>query len=684
MNLSKIFKTKKHFASNQNRQGEQPIEYLPPVSSMVSNQSSDFIDLREIRLEGVQIIDVYQHSTHEIIKRAIPDAVQGIPISVAENELTAEYLLAKEKLNGDSAGKRKTLDEKIKAAEPKIGESKSAEYYEKKLEPHKKKALSEAKKQHFSKSSLKEKLRQKKERLAGIHARLQEILNSYNRLPPDKVFIIDNPIWVWTIIGSLALIEGYINLESFQKIGLGSTNLGALCIALFFAAIQGVSAELTGHYWCKEPKRLKSWGFSGTTIVVSLFICGVRLSMDGSLTLNIIYASLNFMVAGATGVIAYFHARNKEYFSLEKKKSKLSTEIDGLETQIKKDDEDYQHTCEAIEREAKIKADELAEKDSERLKKEIKQLETARQKLDEEEPKYLKQLEGVWQKTTNDYRRHYQTTQIGDDHLPYHKINGKASSSISNVIIVLIVALFGLGGCYNPPPEDTYIEILIDKTDTTYAQDINQIQAYVLNFVPYDTVNMRWGKTIITLSTIGETSTQNIQTVCLQPSESNWFERNEREHSKRLAIFKDSLRQELTLLTKPGTGMDKSYIHRNFYYRLLELNKVKGNRIILSWSDLIANDLNVNLYDYRDNPLRILEKRDSIIEVMTAHYPLPDSLKGVKLINVHNPSRLNDELHEACKRLFAYYWEKAKIQVEFKPNIPMQGIANQTTELAKK
>ena len=370
------------------------------------------------------------------------------------------------------------------------------------------------------------------------------------------------------------------------------------------------------------------------------------------------------MIAGITGLLAFFHSPHKEIFLSQRELSKCRKRVKNKEIQIEKMEEDYQSKCKEIESQTNNRAEAMAEADKDNLQKEIEQYNEARAKLENDEQKYLQELDAIEQRAINQYRHLYKNAIMGNG----HKTNGQVDG-IKNILPVMIVFFLGFVSCSTPPAEATYIEVLYDQTDTTHIQDVERMRDFIMGFVSYDSINNHWGETNITISQIGETSTQNSKPVHLRASQSNWFNRNELEHKKWLAIFKKELKQALISVTIPGNGMDNSYIHRNFYYRFGELAKQKGKRIILSWSDLILNSPEVNLYKYQKHPELIWEQRDSLIQLMTEHYPLSDST-GIKLVNIHQPTKYMDELHEACKRYFRYYWEKQGIEVEFITNIP--------------
>jgi hypothetical protein len=208
---------------------------------------------------------------------------------------------------------------------------------------------------------------------------------------------------------------------------------------------------------------------------------------------------------------------------------------------------------------------------------------------------------------------------------------------------------------------------MIDQTDP-HTYEVEPMLDYIQGCVIQDTLQNEWGEATINLSPIGETSTQSVLTVHL-PASGSVLLRNEQQHKKQLGKFRAELREALLALTHSETGMDHSYINRNLYARLNEIKKHPGRKIVLCWSDLILNEPEVNFYLYRDHPEQILEHKEELTKAMTKDYPIPQ-MAGVKIINIYQPTIVDDQLHEVAKRYFEEYWTSLGMQVEFKSNIP--------------
>jgi hypothetical protein len=143
-------------------------------------------------------------------------------------------------------------------------------------------------------------------------------------------------------------------------------------------------------------------------------------------------------------------------------------------------------------------------------------------------------------------------------------------SMIKKISVILLFFGFGLASCGERGPA-TYMEVLYDSTDGIHAQvNTAPMRDYIMNHVNEDIQDGAWGKFEVTLSQIGETSTQFTRTVTLAASEP-YLLRNENENRQRPERFKQELGAALDSLTQPVPKTDHSYIHRNFYYRLQAL-----------------------------------------------------------------------------------------------------------------
>lgn len=666
--------------------------HLPVQSSPLQLTVKDDAGLSKSSHQNQRILQDFKAGLEHVAEKGMTDGVNDHSPTEREEAMNRKQEEAASKLKHNFLEVHEKAEKAIHKIKSRQSEVKDKEDYLKKLTQAKQDAVSKAKyeiklphldirlaaiiKKHRTVngvvSALQESLRHFEEKQNILENSYQKLLNAYQRIPPLKKFY-DHQWAFYAIITLLSCLEIGVNLNAFQSVGLGENNFIATGLAIFFVVIQAGCAESLGFAWRKGLKKRKKL-FLQATIFICVVISGFRISMDVDIMSKVTYLLINFIIAGSTTILAFFCARHYDFFLAQKERYQLADKIDQTHYAIKDIKEDYQNKCVAIEGKMEEKAEKMMEADSQNLAHEIQHYEDVLLSLAAHERKVLQQLEVTKQNALQRYHQLYQNAKNDSEHLHAtkrhkeflnEKLNGK-----QNVIMVVLVALIGLTSCSSEPALTSHhLEVMYDQTDTTHQQDIDHMVTFILEHIPIDTIAGEWAEATITLSQIGHTSTQMIESVTL-PASQPWWWRNELKHRHIPAQFKAALKQALVKITLPGTGQDKSSIHRNFYYRLHELIKHKGDLQLLSWSDLILNDPHINFYHYKKHPQQITQHQDSLIQFMTKAYPLPD-LTGVSIINIYQPPPWKDELHEVSKNYFHHCWSQHGAKVEFKTNIPL-------------
>lgn len=526
---------------------------------------------------------------------------------------------------------------------------------------------------------LKERLHRLEELKGHAEANFHHLLlNHYHGLPP-KNNALHNPAIFWGLIGLLSIVEIFINLAAFQDINIGDNNVAATVLASIFAITQSLSAKALGVAWEKGIKRgiLK---YLGTTFLCCVLACLLRFGMEnGGMIVKASLMVLNCFFVGLTVFLGHSHAQNLAFFSYLRQRHSLTQRIKKLHSQIEQIEDAHKNRCEEVELEIKEQARVMEDEAKESLEKNVSLNQEALLKLDGYEKNFHKRLKDTEQSALAQYRHlnHSARTSTGHPpvkrwHNPLHSLNGQAM----NCAVTLLLGAMFCWGCGETQLPETHIEVLIDQTDTTHGQNVPSLCEHITKTAFPNGIGHEWGETSIALSPIGETSTQATQIVALAASEPYWT-RNEQKHRSNEKAFREGLQNALDSLTKPGTGMNHSFIHRNFFYRLTELGKKPDRKIMLSWSDLIANDQYANFYRYAENPKGIWLAKEELVAKMESEYPLPD-LTGITIINIHHPSKRWDELHEVSKRFWEYYWSSKGAKVEFYNNAPAKFVSTQT------
>lgn len=519
----------------------------------------------------------------------------------------------------------------------------------------------------------KEQLQQLEEKKLYADGRFQQMrVHSYNNMPPRKRWI-DYRFVFLGVIFTLFSAEYFANFTAFQTINLGGSNIGSLLFGLLATAAQAFYAERLGSAIGDKNRRLIIL-FTLTTFTICFAVCTPRLLMPGDSLLKVFYLLFNFAIAGTTILLAYSHAKHSKFFDEQRERDRLAMRITYLKQRIEQLEANYEEKIEEVEERYRIEMDQSIQAAKAGWQKQIDQTNSELSRLDSLQSKYTKHLDKIRLSALERYCHLNSDARKHKGHPPvkrwqdYQAKGADDFSMIKKISIVLLFFSFGLASC-GKQDQATSMEVLYDQTDGIKATvNTAQMADYIIGYVEEDISDDAWGRFEVTLSRIGETSTQPPLTVTLPASEPYWS-RNENETWQQPERFRQELKVALDSLTQPTPKMNHSYIHRNFYYRLQELAPKRGRKIILSWSDLILNDPPVNFYLYEKTPGKILEQKDLLIKLMTKDYPI-ESLSGIELINFYQPSTSNDALHEVAKKYFRYYWEKLGMKVEFRSAPP--------------
>ncbi len=517
-------------------------------------------------------------------------------------------------------------------------------------------------------SVLRGRIRRWEELKTHAEANFQDLLlNRHHGRPPERK-PLNIPALFWGLVALISFVEVFINLAAFQDVNIGDNNLVALVLAGFFASGQSVSAKWLGDALDKGVRRIIIIACCATLLCCA-FACLLRLGMASeNVMTKAIYVALNLFFVAMTVGMGKAHAKNLDFFTFLRQRHSLDGKIKRASTQIEQIEAAHQCRCEAVAMAIEEKARSMQEAAKKEVEERMNELHEARLRLDGHEAIIRRQLKEAEQAALAQYRHLNHSARTSAGHPPVRrwseakaKLNGQ---QVLNGAAALVFGAMLCWGCGTAPAlPETHIEVMVDRTDSTEAGDASLLSGLVTGAAFPDGTGDEWGETTVTLSPIGETSTQPAQVVKLPASKSFW-ERKEEQHRESKRRFAEDLGMAVDELTRPGKGMGQSYIHRNFYYRLKALSERPGRKILLSCSDLIANGPCANFYRYEARPEQLWLNRDALVAKMESDHPLPD-LTGITIVNIHQPSKRHDELHEQAKRFWEHYWTRKGAKVEF-------------------
>ena len=652
-------------------QRKSPTEETPAIIKLPGNSDAFSQVAKDVHAR----MSIYEQVAMRIAKLGISDGANGIPeedstSSHAESQIDHEYQSALDDVLLTIATARAHLERKQATIVEMLQDGSIEKEQQDKNLFKKRTALHEAERTVRNANMLKEELRQMEEKKLHVDTRFQTLLlDTYRNVPPAKG-LINSHLFFTGFILFLFMVEFFANFTAFQHMNIGGYNFGSLVIGFFFTLFQALSAKELGKAIYDKNTILRNL-FAGATFIFCLFICFTRFSTEDGVFLKAFYILLNVIIAGATTFIAYCYAKNRRFFAAQEERNRLAKQIIKYGQRIEQIESDHKNRIDTIEEQYRIEIDQRVNATRSTLQSQVTQIESEISKLDAEEDKSSRKLNTLRLLALEKYQQFNSAARKDSGYAPVKRWLQRPAHGSNHLFKKVSIALLLFSVCMScSKPSSTHIEVLYDQTDGINGQKTEPMLAYIMEHVEEDLKSGSWGEITVALSPIGETSTQVTQIVSLKASDPYWL-RNENMHKQQPEIFRQAIKIALDSLTKPAPELNHSYIYRNFYYRLSELSKKQGKRLVLSWSDLIVNTPEINFYHYKKRPQQILAHKDSLIAIMTRNYPLKN-LDGITLVNFHQPSKANDELHEVSKQLLRYHWEKLGMRVDFKSSLPSQ------------
>jgi hypothetical protein len=656
-----------------------------------------------LQIEINREVSGYTHFATEAAKQAVPEAVQGVPrdgntLSPTEQSLNDRCEQQSQQLRELGEQRKRRLAQDLEQQQQRLADGSIAKRVihdvavrkqaalkrtreslpDTKLSRHHRRMLHRYQNVQGVVAHLKEKLRQFLDGKGVADNHFHHLkLERYANKPPIKG-ILDRAWLFWSLVVILVWVEVLANFSSFQSLGLGDNNLAAFSLAAFFAAFLSISAKGLG-FALRAGNRSQSWLYGGLCLLLCFMISGSRLSMEADAITKSIYLLVNFLITGATVLVAWYYAKHHDFFKAKRQRDRYSHRIARLQYQI-------EQLTDAVEVEATTIEESMEREQQQQIDERTRELEDsiheAKSRLDQIDGMVSDGQRKLAEQRDIATQKYRQTNNAVRQENGYPAILSwvQGSGSLGRVAILLLGLSLGLVSCSEaeaPPP--AHIEVLYDVTSGEHVADVEKMGAFILNQLEEELqADNRSGVTVV-LSAIDETSTTSIQTVRLPASE-DFLSRNQKEYEQAPKIFEQQLASALQRLTQPGEGKRKSAIHRNLVNRARSLVNQPGRKLILCWSDLILNEPPVSFYDYQHEPWEIGEDRDALLAQLTRKYDLPD-MTGVTIINTYQPDLAEDDIHEEAKAFFHHYWNEVKgAKVIFQTNLALPEASDKLVE----
>jgi hypothetical protein len=231
------------------------------------------------------------------------------------------------------------------------------------------------------------------------------------------------------------------------------------------------------------------------------------------------------------------------------------------------------------------------------------------------------------------------------------------------VSIFLASAVIGIVSCTASKPVTTEIAVLRDITDRQIAQpELTEIMS-LFNF----SENFMWNGAIFHFGDLSDIS-YTPKAMAKIEVENEWSS-NELARKKKIEKFKNEMKEILSNADTDSAGKNHSSIYLPIARELNMLSKSSAQkRVLLVYSDLMENDMNVSLYSkenfqmLQSNPgdfKKLLEKRLQI-----------QSLYGVEVHFLYQPENiLEDEQFKFVSEFYKNLLEEKGAQVTISANL---------------
>lgn len=494
------------------------------------------------------------------------------------------------------------------------------------------------------------------------------------------------------VIGVLAdLSVTYRNMEKAAE----TTPVFSMVIAFSAAACIAVAAHLFGRFIKTRDYKASIAAFSGALAFLSFI--GLLASNYGSWIMLLMNLAMFIIISLASYVYTHKDARLvKKYFddeaaikALEKKLKKIDAEIIHLRSQANQKLLKLSKDHEALINQKIAEHQARTIEDYNAISQELKEFEAYRANVKERFMALYNQQVFQYRNLNQDERRDrgiplvkmWENNYVeplllssGEaSSTPGHSAsastnNGPASKPGSNGLAILLLAsTLGFTSCdFFEPPADANVRAIImpDVTDEL-AFDPEVTASWLLfDVVGLDTSSSFKPGISVSVSCLNDRYTNRTWAARLPTGGSGFTEITQ----ERIALQR-VFRNEVTEVLRQGhnfTGeRPRSKLYRPICEAMHELQQSPAQRMIgVIFSDMLENTKHLSFYSYRQNPGKLLEARDSIIEKLEAQCALPD-LTGIELYIIHQPTLELDELFDAARQFWRSYFEEKGATVYF-------------------
>lgn len=212
---------------------------------------------------------------------------------------------------------------------------------------------------------------------------------------------------------------------------------------------------------------------------------------------------------------------------------------------------------------------------------------------------------------------------------------------MKTLIIVIITALLSIGALAvlfsrQSPATTVEVAVLRDVTDTLLAEPKANEILPLFNLSGDD----KWNGAVFHFSTISDVSYNKISETKIEAT-NKWLS-NEMERDREIKKFQNEISGIISDSAKENVGKKHSSIYVSIARELNRLAVSKSQkRILLIYSDLMENDLDVSLYKPKEIGL-LKSNPDSLKNLFEKMEPL-SSLTGVEVYLIYQPANIETD-----------------------------------------
>jgi len=235
---------------------------------------------------------------------------------------------------------------------------------------------------------------------------------------------------------------------------------------------------------------------------------------------------------------------------------------------------------------------------------------------------------------------------------------------IKTIVFVLVVsAVIGMISCTASKPFTTEIAVLRDITDRQIAQpELSEIIT-LINL----SENFMWNGAVLHFGDLSDVSYTPKATAKIE-AENEWSS-NELARKKEIEKFKNEMKEILSNASMDSTGKNHSSIYLPIARELNMLSKSSAQkRVLLVYSDLMENDMNVSLYS-KENFQMLQSHPKDFKKLLEKRLPI-QSLNGVEVNFLYQPANiLEDEQFKIVSEFYKNLLEEKGAQVTVSANL---------------